>query len=185
LRPSPKEHRAYEKENWDNCCDEGDDLENHCPLFLGPLQAGGLAFLRSEQHSQATIFRVCRLFLEARTFGDDRPWHDPRETEGLSSQAAASQSMMQDRERAMLSTMGGKRRVRSLPGWLYSLMPKFVLGSAKNERTQPHPQRPIDRNLYAGLRRPRYRPSTRWCLANYSDPLAGGSRRHKMTREHK
>jgi hypothetical protein len=60
----------------------------------------------------------------------------------------------------MLSTMGGKRRVRSLPGWLCSLMPKFVLGSAKNERTQPHPQRPIDRNLYAGLRRPRYRLST-------------------------
>jgi hypothetical protein len=41
--------------------------------------------------------------------------------------------------RAMLSTMGGKRQVRSLPGWLYSLMPKFVLGCAKNERTQPHP----------------------------------------------
>jgi hypothetical protein len=74
---------------------------------------------------------------------------------------------------------------REVPGQVvagYSLMPKFVLGSAKNEWTQPHPQRPIDRNLYAGLRRPRYRLSTQWCLANYSDPLAGGSRRHKMTR---
>ena len=93
-------------------------------------------------------------------------------------------SMMQDRERkrAMLSTMGRKRQVRSLRGWLYSLMPKFVLGSVKNERTQPHPQRPIDRNLHAGLRRPRYRLSTQWCPANYSDPLAGVSRRHKMTR---
>ena len=93
-------------------------------------------------------------------------------------------SMMQDRERkrAMLSTMGRKRQVRSLRGWLYSLMPKFVLGSAKNERTQPHPQRPIDRNLHAGLRRARYRLSTQWCPANYTDPLAGGSPRHKMTR---
>ena len=92
-------------------------------------------------------------------------------------------SMMQDRERkrAMLSTMGGKRQVGSF-GVAVQPMPKFVLGSAKNERTQPHPQRPIDRNLHAGLRRARYRLSTQWCPANYTDPLAGGSPRHKMTR---
>ena len=48
---------------------------------------------------------------------------------------------------------GREAPVRSLPGWLYSLMPKFVLGSIKNDRTQPHAQRPIDRNLHAGLRR--------------------------------
>jgi hypothetical protein len=124
-----------------------------------------------------------KAILEARTCGDDRAWHDARETERLSSQAAASPSMMQDRERKRAMLFDDGREVRSLPGWLYSLMPKFVLGSAKNERTQPHPQRPIDRNLHAGLRRPRYRLSTQWYLANYSDPLAGGSRRHKMTLE--
>jgi hypothetical protein len=69
-----------------------------------------------------------------------------------------------------------------IAGRLYRLMPKFVLGCAKNERTQPHPHRPIDRNLHGGLRRPHYRLSTQWCPANYSDPPAGGSRRHKMTR---
>ena len=69
-----------------------------------------------------------------------------------------------------------------IAGWLYSLMPKSVLGSAKNERTQAHPQRPIDRNLHAGLRSPRYRLSTQWCPSNYSVPLTGSSRRHKMTR---
>jgi tRNA-splicing ligase RtcB len=41
----------------------------------------------------------------------------------------------------------------------------------------------IDRNLHAALRRPRYWLRTQWCPANYSDPLAGGSRRHKI--EHK
>jgi hypothetical protein len=34
---------ARAEKNRDSCCDEGDDLENHCPLILVLLQAGGLA----------------------------------------------------------------------------------------------------------------------------------------------
>jgi hypothetical protein len=51
------------------------------------------------------FFVFAGYFLQARTFGDVAPGY-PRETERLSSQAAASPSMMQDRERAMLSIAG-------------------------------------------------------------------------------
>ena len=57
-------------------CDEGHNLENHCPLFFSPA-AGRRPYLFGRLSST----RVCRLFLEARTCGDDRARHDPRETE--------------------------------------------------------------------------------------------------------
>jgi hypothetical protein len=71
-------------------------------------------------------------------------------------------------------------QVRSLPAQLYSPMPKFVLGSAKNERTQSQPQRPIDGDLHTDLR-----PIMMGLAGSWRAPdklAAGGSDCHKMTR---